>query len=67
MKKIFLACCFLLVTLLAVHARNPLANGKPGSTPYDPYRQPVDAVMTPANASGNASTVHFTLPGDNAR
>ncbi|MEI8235199.1 MAG: hypothetical protein WCH57_11015 [Verrucomicrobiota bacterium] len=35
----------LFLTATCVFARPDLSNGRPGPTPYDPYRAPVDAVM----------------------
>ncbi|MCX6968170.1 MAG: hypothetical protein NTZ46_10420 [Verrucomicrobia bacterium] len=48
----------LLFTATLAVARPDLSNGRPGPTPYDPYRAPVDAVMQKLNGpSPSFSTV----------
>lgn len=44
MKQLLTPLIFLVTAAFAV-ARPDLSNGRPGPTPYDPYRAPVDAVM----------------------
>ena len=43
--KHLLTIVTLLFATFTASARPDLSNGRPGPTPYDPYRAPVDAVM----------------------
>jgi len=47
-KPILIACSLLLIAT-SVFAQPDLSDGRRGSTPYDPYRAPVDAVLRSLN------------------
>lgn len=60
MKHLLTPLLLLATAALAV-ARPDLSNGRPGPTPYDPYRGPVDAVMQRLNGPSPSFSTVATL------